>query len=211
MQWHEPAEGQQITRASSLMGEGGCVVTWQWPKDIQYAAVYSFAAGEEEPPASLGSGQLKLYTREEYKVHGGYRAAADFTGARCFRIFACVMSGGELVLLRQLDKDNLTRLTGARAKIRCSVDYGTALFSRHRPVRIRLFCEVPVPREALCYVKKDGGVPLNKEDGTVYPLVSDLPAGRTELPEIRVGRSEKIRIFFTDGPKYGELFEIVPD
>ncbi|AEI39495.1 hypothetical protein [Paenibacillus mucilaginosus] len=211
MQWQEGSEGQRITKASSLVEDARCVVTWQWPKDIQYVYIYSFASGEEDPPEGLTARELKLYTREEYKVHGGYRVPADFTGARCFRIFPCVMGAGGLTPVRQLDAGNLTRLSGSRAKIRCSVEYGASLFSRHRPVRIRLFCEVPVPREALCYVKKEGGVPLNKDDGTVYPLVSDLPAGRTDLPEIRIGRSERIRIFFTDGPKYGELFEIVPE
>ncbi|UUZ85613.1 hypothetical protein LJK88_20165 [Paenibacillus sp. P26] len=154
---------------------------------------------------------MKLYTREEYKVRGGYRSPADFIGARYFRIYPCVMEGVQLITLSQTGEDNLARVSGGRAKIRYAIQYGLPWFGKYKSVRIRLFCEIPVPKEALCYVKKQGAVPLNPEDGTLYPSLRDLPAGRTELPEIQVGRQDQVRLFLTDGKRYGDQFEVIPE
>ncbi|WP_159886968.1 hypothetical protein [Paenibacillus puerhi] len=211
MLWTAPDDRHRITKAASRLAEGDCLVTWQWPADIQYVYIHSFGAGGEEGMREPDEQRMKLYTREEYKVRGGYRLPADFIGARYFRIYACVMKQGQLTALRQSDADNLARVSGGRAKIRYGIQYGLGWFGRHRSARIRLHCEIPVPKEALCYVKKQGAVPLHPDDGTRYPLLRDLPAGRSELPEIQVGRSEQLRIFLSDGKIFGDQFEVVPE
>ncbi|UUZ96037.1 hypothetical protein LJK87_17705 [Paenibacillus sp. P25] len=211
MQWKAPEERHRIRQAASRLADGECVVTWQWPADIQYVYIHSFGGGEEARPEAIDERRLKLYTREEYKVRGGYRSPADFIGARYFRIYPCVMEGVQLITLSQTGEDNLARVSGGRAKIRYAIQYGLPWFGKYKSVRIRLFCEIPVPKEALCYVKKQGAVPLNPEDGTLYPLLRDLPAGRTELPEIQVGRQDQVRLFLTDGKRYGDQFEVIPE
>ncbi|MGG2199828.1 MULTISPECIES: hypothetical protein [Paenibacillus] len=211
MLWTTAEERHRIMKAASRLAEGECLVTWQWPADIQYVQIYSFGPGEEESGEQPDERRMKLYTREEYKVRGGYRLPADFIGARYFRIYPCLMEEGQLVALRQADGDNLARVSGGRAKVRYSIQYGLGWFAKHRSVRIRLHCEIPVPKEALCYVKKQDAVPLHADDGTRYPLLRDLPAGRSELPEIDVGRRDQVRIFLTDGRTYGDQFEVVPE
>lgn len=71
--------------------------------------------------------------------------------------------------------------------------------------------EVPVPKEVLCYVKKRDAHPSSKEDGARFPFVQDFAPGRNQLPPIEVGKDDFIRIFFTDGPKYGAYYELVPE
>ncbi|MEK8129921.1 hypothetical protein WMW72_18625 [Paenibacillus filicis] len=211
MLWTAPDDRQRITKAASRLADGECLVTWHWPGDIQYVYIHSFGAGGEEAAATPDELRMKLYTREEYKVRGGYRLPADFIGVRYFRIYPCRMEQGQLTAFRQLDADNLARVSGGRAKIRYSIQYGFGWFGKHRPVQISLYCEIPVPKEALCYVKKQGGVPLHPDDGTRYPLLRDLQAGRSELPEIQIGRAEQVRLFLTDGRVYGDQFEVVPE
>ncbi|WP_233455234.1 hypothetical protein [Paenibacillus elgii] len=211
MQWSEPDERYRITKAASEVREGECLLTWHWPKEINYVYIDSFEDGGEQPPDGLDPKRLKLFTREEYKAKNGYRARVDFTGPYFYRIYPCVMLEGRLTPLSQRDGDNLTRVSGGRGKIRYGIKYGGGWFSKYKTVQIRLFCEIPVPREALCYVKKEGAAPRNKEDGTFYPFMNDFPPGRTELPPIEVGKNDYIRLFFTDGPIYGERFELIPD
>ncbi|GIP32009.1 hypothetical protein [Paenibacillus sp. J2TS4] len=213
MQWSEPDERYRITNAAARFeqGEGECILTWNWPQDVNYVYIYSFEDGAGLSPDRVDPRQLKLFTREEYKVKSGYRMRVDFTGPHYYRIFPCVTREGGLTVLMQLDSSNLARVSGGRAKIRYSIKYGNPWFGKYKSVRIRLFCEIPVPREALCYVKKEGAAPRNKEDGTVYPFMNDFPPGRTELPPIEVGRSEYIRLFFSDGPAFGERFELLQE
>lgn len=71
--------------------------------------------------------------------------------------------------------------------------------------------EVPVPQEALCYVKKRGGYPADRDDGTLYPFTAPFAAGRNVLPSVEVGGDEYVRLFFTDGQKYGTVYELVPE
>lgn len=210
MQWIPPEDRLRIRQTTARLGEGECIVAWQWPAALQYVMIASFAAGEEAPAEQLTEQRLKLFTREEYKVRGGYRVPVDFIGARYFRVYPCVMEDGKLLGLRQRDEDNLARASGGRAKIRFVIRYGSAWFGKFKPVRIRLFCEMAVPKEALCYVKKQGGLPLHPDDGTRYPLLRDLPPGVTELPPFEVGRSDQVRLFLTSGQGFGDLFEIVP-
>lgn len=65
--------------------------------------------------------------------------------------------------------------------------------------------------DVLCYVKKRGGHPAGKEDGILFPFVQDFAPGRNVLPPIEIGKDDFVRIFFTDGKKYGLYYELVPE
>lgn len=209
MQWEALSDPYRITKAVSQVQEGEVILTWQWPKDIDYVYVYSFTEGEELLPAQLDPRQLKLFTREEYKTKAGYREKVDYIGVRGYRIYPCLRQSGGLTALRQTDDDNRVRVNGGRAKIRWSVKYGSKLFSKYKTARIQLFCEIPVPQDTLCYVKKEGGSPAGKDDGIAYPFMGDFSVGRTVLPEIEIGKHDVIRVFLADSERDRELFELM--
>ncbi|MNN38378.1 hypothetical protein D3C81_1523740 [compost metagenome] len=98
-----------------------------------------------------------------------------------------------------------------RAKIRYSITHKSGLLRKYKTVQISVLSEVEIPKEALCYVKKQGNYPVSIEDGTVYPFLRDFPSGRSTLPVIEVGKNDYVRLFFTDGPKYGRLYELIPE
>ena len=81
------------------------------------------------------------------------------------------------MLIRQRDGDNQGIASAGKADIRFAIRYKSG-FQKRKTVLITVTAEVPVPKEALCYVRKQGGVPLNKDDGTVYPFVSDFVPGK---------------------------------
>ncbi|TBL80982.1 hypothetical protein [Paenibacillus thalictri] len=205
----EPSPSQRIDNITGQRQQDECLLNWNWPKNVQYVYIYTFQDEEELPPEQLDVKNLKLITREEYKMMGGYRERIGFVGARSYRCFPCVMNDGELILLKQQDNRNLLQIGGVRAQVRYSIKYGWGLFSKRKSVLLKLFCEKQVPREALCYVKKSGSEPINREDGIVYPFPWDFTIGEHYLPEFEVGKQEYVRIFFTNGKRYGEAFELI--
>jgi len=205
----DPQPEQRVLRAKGQLHQGECLLTWEWPRDVQHVYVYKFKPEEEEPADQLTTRHLKLITREEYKSTAGFRDTVASIGVRLYRIYPCVKTNGELTLLRQEDEDNLIRINGGRAQVRYSVKYGRSWFSKLKPVRMELFCEIDVPREALCYVKKSGAEPLNREDGVIYPFQSPFPAGQHKLPEIEIGKDEYVRVFLTDGKRFGDTYELI--
>lgn len=212
MQWNEivPADSR-ITEVRQRLQDHECILTWKWPENVQFVYIYGFAADAELSPKHMPDKAMRLFTREEYKAKAGYRVRIETIGVYAFRIYPCERTAEGLVVLRQTDSDNQIRFSTGKAVIRYSIKYGRALFSRTKPVRIELTSEVLVPMQALCYVKKEGSFPLHKDDGLMYPFIRDLQPGRNVLPEIEISKNDQIKLFFTDGPKYGEIYELIPE
>ncbi|CAG7645722.1 hypothetical protein PAESOLCIP111_05006 [Paenibacillus solanacearum] len=212
MQWGDIQEPYRIRKLTFQLQDTDCLLTWQWPKGVDAVCIFGFNGDQTGPSPEVPEPErMKLFTREEYKAHSGYRVRLDRFGRWGYRVFPCVLLDGRRTALRQLDEDNLVFARAGRAKIRCAVRYGGRWFGKYKTVRMELYCEVPVPKEALCYVKKEGGYPVHKEDGIVYPFLHDFAAGRTVLPEAEIGRNSYIRLFLTDGRMYGDLYELITE
>jgi len=212
MEWKdEIADNQRVTEMKQRQQDNECILTWRWPEGIQFVYIYGFGADAEIPPEQRDIRSMKLFTRDEYKSNMGYRTRLDTIGRVAFRVYACERIDGRMAIFKQQDEDNVIRFSNGKARIRYSIKYGRALFRKRKPVRIVLVSEVYVSREALCYVKKEGSFPLNKEDGTAYPFIRDVHPGRNELPEIEINKNDQIKLFFTDGKKYGEIYELIPE
>lgn len=212
MQWIEPeADRRRITGLACRHEDGECTLTWNWPEGISFVYIYGFENGRELPPEERAERAAKLYTREEYKANTGYRDRPEGIGRYAYRVYPGVVTEGKPAGIRQQDEDNLVRFSAGRAKIRFSIKYGGRLFSRRKTARLQFRCEIPVDRDVLCYVKKAGSTPLHPEDGTVYPLIQNLDPGLTVFPEIEIDRNDHLKIFFTDGKRYGEIYDLIPE
>ncbi len=223
----EPGDQRVIRGLTAQAEEGWCILRWLWPRDAE--AVYIEKLNNEEEHGSTSFAMddhdattaehasdsfpphrtFKLYTREEYKATNGYRERLDHFGKVAYRVHLVVEQDGEMVLVRQQDGGNRVELSAGKAKIRYSVRQQASWFSKRKTVRIEVHAEVPVERDVLCYVKKEGGYPTSREDGVVYPFAEPFRAGRTELPAIEIGKNEYVRLFFTDGRRYGQLYELI--
>lgn len=201
-----------ITDVTSQVDDRFCTLRWRWPDGVQ--AVYIHKTSAEE--ASMGTGDIppvgmKLYTREEYKSNNGYRDRLDEIGLVSYSIFARLAENGETLLVRQSDGANRVVVSAGKARIYYSIQQKKGLFGKQKTVHMAITAEVPVARDVLCYVKKRGGHPAGKEDGILFPFVQDFAPGRNVLPPIEIGKDDFVRIFFTDGPKYGLYYELVPE
>lgn len=203
-----------ITGLSYKLDEDHCLLRWQWPDGLQAVYIEERSADrgsygmDEHPSPSEG---LRLYTREEYKAAGGYRDRIDKVGLVVYTVYACMMENGEKLLIRQPGAENTVEISTGRAKIRYSIRQKSSLLRKYKTVQISVLAEIEVPKEVLCYVKKQDSYPASIEDGTVYPFLRDFPAGRSTLPPIEVGKNDYVRLFFTDGRRYGRFFELIPE
>jgi hypothetical protein len=212
MQWNDNVhDDRRITNVQHRIQNHECILTWKWPEDVQVVYIYGFEADSELPAEQRPDKAMKLFTREEYKAKSGYRTRIESIGRFAFRVYPCERTSDGLVVIKQEDEDNRIHFSTGKALIRYSIKYGRAFFSKQKPVRIELHSEVQVSKDALCYVKKEGGFPLHKEDGVAYPFIRDLQPGRNSLPEIEINKNDQIKIFFTDGKKYGEIYELIPE
>ncbi|WP_322907377.1 beta-mannanase [Paenibacillus campi] len=226
----ESGDERVIRGLTAQAEEGWCILRWLWPRNAEAVYIEKLSNEQRNGAASAllqpthaddsagvtpfsGSlprqDALKLYTREEYKASNGYRERIDHFGKVAYRVHLVVEQNGEMMLVRQHDDSNRIELSAGKARIRYTIRQQAGWFSKRKTVRIEVHAEVPVERDVLCYVKKEGGYPASRDDGIIYPFAEPFQAGRTELPAIEIGKNEYVRLFFTDGRTYGQLYELI--
>lgn len=200
-----------IRDVTHLLQDNECILNWYWPDGVPCVYIHKSLANQEFCLDDLDEKQLKLYTREEYKVHTGYRDKVEGIGKYTYRIFPCRVEAGKRVIIPQDNAENVIHITSAKAKIYFSIKTKKSIFQKHQTVKIEIFAEMPIPKDVLCYVKKEGSYPSSREDGIQYNFLNDFEPGRTKLPEIEIKKNDYIRIYFTDGKKYAEIYELIPE
>lgn len=212
MNWMEERDSHRFIKDLKFrMQENECILTWHWPEGIPCVYIHKSRAEEAFELDAADPRQWKLYTREEYKVHTGYREAVEGIGRYTYRVFPCILQEGKPVMLVQDNTQNMIHVSTGKARITYGIKTRKSFFSKYQSVQIHITTEIPIPKEALCYVKKEGSFPVNKDDGTQYAFIRDFQPGRNIMPEIELKKNDFIRIFFTDGKKYGEIYELFPE
>lgn len=197
-----------INGVTCSMEESLYTLRWLWPSGID--AVYiGILPAEHAHEGVRDTRHIKLYTRAEYKANNGYHGRIEGIGRYVFTVYACQEGAGVPELILQPHQENSIEISAGKAKIHYTVRYKTGLFQKFKSIQIQVTTEVPIAKEVLCYVKKQGGYPANKEDGMLYPFVAPFAAGRNVLPAIEVGKQDFIRLFFTDGREYGQMYELI--
>lgn len=186
-------------------------LTWFWSKDIDFVYIYKTSSDHVKSVSEINEQDLRLYTREEYKANHGYVGRLDTIGRYAYRIFPCQKRDGKLAVFSQENDNNLIYITGSRAKIYFSIIYKNKFLQPKKRVRLSIMTEIMLDKDLLVYVKKTGSPPMSIEDGTVFPFIRDFPPGKTELLEKEIGKDEYIRIFFRNGRKSAEIYELIPE
>ncbi|TVX88135.1 beta-mannanase [Paenibacillus agilis] len=202
-----------IRELTYKIDEDRCTLRWLWPDGVQAVYIQRAQADgqqlqEQEAPSPSS---LKLYTKNEYKANNGYHERVDQIGRLSYTVYVSITTDEGTALVRQPDGSNRILISTGKARIYYSIRQSSGWFKRYKTVQIQVTTEVPLAKDVLCYVKKQGGSPVNKEDGTVYPFVESFVAGKTVLPMIEVGKDDYIRLFFTDGRQYGQVYELIPE
>jgi hypothetical protein len=197
-----------ISGLTRVIEEDRCTLRWIWPGGIEAVYIGKTPAEQAaESPKDMGT--VKLYTKAEYKANNGYHSRLEAIGRFVFTVYAVLEGSGGPQLILQPNHENSIEISAGRAKIHYSISNKSGLFRKFKTIQIQVTTEVPIAKDVLCYVKKQGSYPANKEDGMLYPFVAPFAAGKTVLPAIEVGKQDFIRLFFTDGRTYGQMYELI--
>lgn len=211
MEYREPVSpAEQIKDLSYFIDKERLIIRWLWPCGAD--SVYIYKASETEGNISIhhiARENSKLYTKDEYKEFYGYCKTIDFIEKSTYWIFPCIRENGKLLLINQNGVDNKISISTGKANIYYSLKEKRRIFGDIKTVIMTLVCDAPVKKDALCYVIKSGGNPINKEDGKSCSFNQDFEMGVNELPEIEIRKDDHVRIFFEDGRKYGEIYELI--
>lgn len=209
MQFIDAEEGSPlITGLAKTIEEDRCTLRWIWPAGVE--AVYisqrqmNEAASEDEE-----IGRLKLYTKAEYKANNGYMCRLESARMYRFTVYIFMEREGGSVLLQQRNNENRIEISADRAKIYYSISEKSGFFRKQKTIQIEVKTEVALGSDVLCYVKKHGGYPANREDGIMYPFVMPFSPGRNVLPPIEVDKSDHVRLFLADVRIHGHLYELI--
>ncbi|MFC3788451.1 beta-mannanase [Paenibacillus sp. GCM10012307] len=195
----------RVTGLSCQQEDDRFTLRWHWTTEIE--AVYIERSAVDGGP---DGGSLRLYTKAEYKANNGYPGRMEGIGRYIYTVYACQEDDQGPFLIRQTDGENALAISSGRARIQYEIQQKSGWFRSGKTIQIQVMTEVPIGKDVLCYVKKQGGYPAGKEDGVLYPFVSDFAPGRTVLPSFEIGKQDYVRLFFTNGQKYGQLYELVP-
>lgn len=205
---HAEQDSPLISGLTRTMEADLCTLRWHWPGSVQAVYIGKTAVGQEQADAPSTAG-FKLYTKAEYKANNGYHSRIEGIGRYTFTVYACQEGEGGPQLILQQGGENAIEISAGKAKIQYSIRSKAGIFQKYKTIQIQVTTEVPLTKDVLCYVKKQGGYPANKEDGTLYPFVSPFSSGKNLLPAIEVGKQDYIRLFFTDGRLYGQMYELI--
>lgn len=209
MNWNEAEPSQWVNDVSVRNIDHINILTWQWPRNIQY--VYIAKVIEQEADIERSGRPLKLYTREEYKANAGYKDSVTSIGKIVYKVYPAIRKDGQMIVLDQQNQLNEVSPKTQKGKIFYSITYKKNWFSQQKTVRIKVRTEISLPKETLSYVKKTGSSPLNIDDGSVYSFVHDFDQGLSLLPDIQINKQDYIGLFFTNGKKDGEHYELIPE
>lgn len=205
------ASAPGITDVTSQVDDRFCTLRWRWPDGVQ--AVYIHKTSAEA--ADMGTGDdppigMKLYTREEYKSNNGYRDRLDEIGLISYTIFARLAENGETALVRQNDGVNRVMVSAGKARIYYSIQQKRPYSENKRPYIWRLRQKCPWHGMSSVMSRNVEGIRQGKRM-VFSSFVQDFAPGRNVLPPIEIGKDDFVRIFFTDGKKYGLYYELVPE
>lgn len=209
MRYIDAEQGSPMISELTRTIEGDiCTLRWHWPGSIDAVYIRKVAADQEQS-SDLSTKGLKLYTKAEYKANNGYHSRIEGIGRYIFNVYACQEGMDGPQLIHQPNGENEIEISAGKAAIHYSIHSKSGIFQKYKTIQIQVTTEVPIAKDVLCYVKKQGGFPANKEDGTLYPFVSPFSSGKNLLPAIEVGKKDFIRLFFTDGRRYGQMYDLI--
>jgi hypothetical protein len=203
------SEGEKIKELKYELTNDQYTLKWKWTDEFD--CVYMFKTEETEyiPLEELLKLKPKVYTKDEYKGHNGFKERITELTQYRFYIYPMKEDYDNKIIINQDPEDNSIVLCTGKPYIRFYIKEKKRLFSNKKTVQIIVNPDVNIDKNVLCYVKIEGSCPTNKEEGILYQFNQDFRQGENVFPEIEIGKNEYINIFFTDGKKYGEKYNLI--
>lgn len=203
--------GNEICNVNYEIDKYKFTIRWKWPKNTDIVYILKTNDLDDFSIDSINENNIKLYTKEEYREFNGYCEDIKEISQYKYCIFPAVEEDGEVLLVKQNNGKNEIVISTGKPKIFYQVreikSFRT-LFFKEKTLQIIVNSEADLKKDVLCYVKKQGGYPVNKDDGICFDFIDNIPMGRSIMPEIMVDKNEYIKVFIKDTSKYGNLYSL---
>ena len=196
----------RLTGLKAEVKEDEVYLSFKWPRELEQVYIYRRNLLEKED--FNRDKPYRKYTQSEYVRFGGFIDSHPGMGLIEYEVCPYVQTPEEAYLISSEEGNNRVQVMTRKIAIRYILKERKKLFSNSKMVQMQVFCEVDLPREALCYVKKKGSIPVNNEDGMQFQFISDFVAGDNLLPEIEVAKDEYVRIYLSDEVEHKEVYGI---
>lgn len=197
----------KITDIKAHVNEGQVTLTFKWPNELENLYIYKQGLLNEE--AIDWEKPYRKYTKDEYICFGGFKDQDTSSAMSKYILCPYIHNDLESYIVRFKSQCNEIEVIGHRIEIRYEIKEKKKLFSSRKMVQMKVFCEVPLLKQYLCYVKKKGNIPVGVEDGMCFQFISDFVAGDNILPDIEVDKDEYVRIYLTEEVPYKEAYRII--
>ncbi|MGH4122411.1 MAG: hypothetical protein ACREV6_05725 [Clostridium sp.] len=184
------------------------VIKWEWAQGSDVVYIFKSEALNEAGIEDITKENIKIFTREEYREFSGYVESIREINQYKFMIFKAEQINEELILVKQQDGENEVIVCTGKPDVFYEITERTSLFSKNKKVKMRIICDAPFKKDVLCYVKKQGNYPINKDDGIKFDFIGDFHPGVNEMPNIEISRDEFVKIFIKDVNRYGSAYNL---
>lgn len=201
----------EITDLSYTLDKKKLNIRWKWPQNVDVVYILKNSILDRFSLDNINISQVKLYTIDEYKEFGGYIETIKDINQYKYFIFPAVEKENEIILLKQNNGKNEIIVSTGMPKVCYEIRQVKSLksiFSKEKRLCITIYSETELNREVLCYVKKYGDYPANKEDGICFDFADDICPGTNVMPEISVDKNEYVKVFIKDIDKYGKIYKL---
>lgn len=206
IRWYDGID-PKISDIKAQVKDGQVVLNFKWPNELENLYIYKQSVISED--VLDWEKPYRKYTKSEYRSFGGF--IDQNVGSAMSKYILCpyIQDGFETYLVHYKDHCNEVEVISQRIEIRYEIKEKKKLFSSRKLVSMQVFCELAVPKEYLCYVKKKGNIPVGVDDGMQFQFISDFLPGDNIMPEIEVDKDEYVRIYLTDEVPYKEAYRII--
>lgn len=195
-----------VSNLSVVLEDTKFTLRWKWPQNSEMVYIFKTKAVNDIDAQDIKKSDIKLYTKAEYKEFNGYVEDIKEINQFKFIILPAVMNNGEIEVIRQLDEKNQVLVCTGKPQITYEVIEHKKLFSGNKTIKIIIYSDVSASKDVLCYVKKQGSYPSNREDGLKFDFSRDFNAGKNEFEAIEVGKNEYIRVFIKNVKDYESMY-----
>lgn len=206
VRWYAEQE-PKIADIKAKVEGGQVILTFKWPNELE--SLYIYKQGLLQQETIDWEKPYRKYTKNEYARFGGFVDSNVTSAMSKYILCPFIQNDFESYIVRYEEGCNEIEVISKRIEIRYEIHEKKKLFSSRKMVQMKVFCEVPLPKEYLYYVKKKGSIPTSLADGMKFQFISDFEAGDNALPEIEVDKDEYVRIYLSDEVPYKEVYRIL--
>jgi len=184
------------------------VFRWFWPFELESVFIRKVRNEEELDVEGFEVDIRRVYSREEYKVRECYIENSREIGEFIYAVYPIVEENGEKVLIDQISKNNRITVSERKLNIYYKITEKKKLLSSIKKVHIEVESQILLEKETLCYVKNQGCIPNDVNDGFRFEFNRGIQAGNNSFRDIPVGKNEYVEVFLSS-KDYEKTYNLV--